>query len=161
MDPFAGGGAIPLEAQRLGLEAHAHDLNPVAVIINKAMIEIPPRFAGKAPINPDAQTSVMQDTWERAQGLAEDVRYYGEWMKKEAYRRIGHLYPKVKVPHEQGGGEAVLLYCLRKKEKRHGQSQFLMDVEFDLKYRIASAQRSMLVIRLDEGQLLNALVAVR
>ena len=88
---FAGGGAIPLEAQRLGLEAHAHDLNPVAVIINKAMIEIPPRFAGKAPINPDAQTSVMQDTWERAQGLAEDVRYYGELMKKEAYRRIGHL----------------------------------------------------------------------
>ena len=109
LDPFAGGGAIPLEAQRLGLEAHAHDLNPVAVIINKAMIEIPPRFAGKAPINPDAQTSVMQDTWERAQGLAEDVRYYGEWMKKEAYRRIGHLYPKVKVPHEQGGGEAVVV----------------------------------------------------
>ena len=109
LDPFAGGGAIPLEAQRLGLEAHAHDLNPVAVTINKAMIEIPPRFAGKAPVNPDAQISAMRSGWSRAQGLAEDVRYYGEWMKQEAYKRIGHLYPKVKVPHEQGGGEATVI----------------------------------------------------
>ena len=109
LDPFAGGGAIPLEAQRLGLEAHAHDLNPVAVTINKAMIEIPPRFAGKAPVNPDAQVSAMRSGWSRAQGLAEDVRYYGEWMKQEAYKRIGHLYPKVKVPHEQGGGEATVI----------------------------------------------------
>lgn len=109
LDPFAGGGAIPLEAQRLGLEAHAHDLNPVAVTINKAMIEIPPRFAGKAPVNPDAQVSAMHSGWSRAQGLAEDVRYYGEWMKQEAYKRIGHLYPKVKVPHEQGGGEATVI----------------------------------------------------
>ena len=109
LDPFAGGGAIPLEAQRLGLEAHAHDLNPVAVTINKAMIEIPPRFAGKAPVNPDARVSVMRNGWNGAQGLAEDVRYYGEWMKQEAYKRIGHLYPKVKVPHEQGGGEATVI----------------------------------------------------
>lgn len=109
LDPFAGGGAIPLEAQRLGLEAHAHDLNPVAVTINKAMIEIPPRFAGKAPVNPDAQVSAMRNNWSRAQGLAEDVRYYGEWMKQEAFQRIGHLYPKVKVPHEQGGGEATVI----------------------------------------------------
>ena len=109
LDPFAGGGAIPLEAQRLGLEAHAHDLNPVAVTINKAMIEIPPRFAGKAPVNPDAQVSAMRNSWNRAQGLAEDVRYYGEWMKQEAFKRIGHLYPKVKVPHEQGGGEATVI----------------------------------------------------
>lgn len=109
LDPFAGGGAIPLEAQRLGLEAHAHDLNPVAVTINKAMIEIPPRFAGKAPVNPDAQVSAMRSGWSRAQGLAEDVRYYGEWMKQEAYKRIGHLYPKVKVPHEQGSGEATVI----------------------------------------------------
>lgn len=109
LDPFAGGGAIPLEAQRLGLEAHAHDLNPVAVTINKAMIEIPPRFAGKAPVNPDAQVSAMRSGWSRAQGLAEDVRYYGEWMKQEAFQRIGHLYPKVKVPHEQGGGEATVI----------------------------------------------------
>ena len=109
LDPFAGGGAIPLEAQRLGLEAHAHDLNPVAVTINKAMIEIPPRFAGKAPVNPDAQVTTMHDGWSRAQGLAEDVRYYCEWMKNEAFKRIGHLYPKVKVPHEQGGGEATVI----------------------------------------------------
>lgn len=109
LDPFAGGGAIPLEAQRLGLEAHAHDLNPVAVTINKAMIEIPPRFAGKAPVNPDAQVSAMRNGWNGAQGLAEDVRYYGEWMKQEAFQRIGHLYPKVKVPHEQGGGEATVI----------------------------------------------------
>lgn len=109
LDPFAGGGAIPLEAQRLGLEAHAHDLNPVAVMINKAMIEIPPRFAGMAPVNPDAQVSSMHQAYARAQGLAEDVRYYGEWMKQEAYKRIGHLYPKVKVPREQGGGEATVI----------------------------------------------------
>lgn len=109
LDPFAGGGAIPLEAQRLGLEAHAYDLNPVAVTINKAMIEIPPRFAGKAPVNPDAQVSAMRNGWSRARGLAEDVRYYGEWMKQEAYKRIGHLYPKMKVPHEQGGGEATVI----------------------------------------------------
>lgn len=109
LDPFAGGGAIPLEAQRLGLEAHAHDLNPVAVTINKAMIEIPPRFAGTPPINPDARVSTMQSSWSRAQGLAEDVRYYGEWMKQEAYNRIGHLYPKVRVPREQGGGEATVI----------------------------------------------------
>lgn len=109
LDPFAGGGAIPLEAQRLGLEAHAHDLNPVAVMINKAMIEIPPKFSGISPVNPDAQVNSMHDTWERAQGLAEDVRYYGEWMKQEAYKRIGHLYPKVKVPEEQGGGEVTVI----------------------------------------------------
>ena len=109
LDPFAGGGAIPLEAQRLGLEAHAHDLNPVAVMINKAMIEIPPKFSGMAPVNSDAQVNSMHDAWERAEGLAEDVRYYGEWMKQEAYKRIGHLYPKVKVPEEQGGGEATVI----------------------------------------------------
>ena len=109
LDPFAGGGAIPLEAQRLGLKAHAHDLNPVSVMINKAMIEIPPRFAGIAPVNPEAQISHMEHIWSRAQGLAEDVRYYGEWMKEEAFKRIGHLYPKVKVPREQGGGEATVI----------------------------------------------------
>ena len=108
LDPFAGGGAIPLEAQRLGLEAHAHDLNPVAVMINKAMIEIPPLFANKAPVNPDSRR--MGDTgWTASSGLAEDVRYYGEWMKQEAFKRIGHLYPKVKVPQSQGGGEATVI----------------------------------------------------
>ena len=101
LDPFAGGGAIPLEAQRLGLEAHASDLNPVAVMINKAMIEIPPRFAGQPPVNPDVRVSKMKDStaWLGASGLAEDVRYYGEWMKKKAFERIGHLYPKVKDEH--------------------------------------------------------------
>lgn len=109
LDPFAGGGAIPLEAQRLGLEAHAHDLNPVAVMINKAMIEIPPKFAGLPPVNPDARKRSALETWQGAQGLAEDVRYFGEWMKEEAFKRIGHLYPKVKVPAEQGGGEATVI----------------------------------------------------
>lgn len=110
LDPFAGGGAIPLEAQRLGLEAHAHDLNPVAVMINKAMIEIPPKFAGMRPVNPNAgRQNSANAGWKGAAGLAEDVRYYGEWMKQEAYKRIGHLYPKVKVPKEQGGGEATVI----------------------------------------------------
>lgn len=110
LDPFAGGGSIPLEAQRLGLEAHAHDLNPVAVLINKAMIEIPPRFADMPPVNPEARKILGNDRqWKGSRGLAEDVRYYGEWMKQEAFRRIGHLYPKVQVPAELGGGDATVI----------------------------------------------------
>jgi putative DNA methylase len=98
-DPFAGGGALPLEAQRLGLESYASDLNPVAVLINKAMIEIPPRFAGKPPVNPDVKKNqdLAGRNWKGAQGLAEDVRYYGQWMRDEAEKRIGHIYPKVEV----------------------------------------------------------------
>jgi hypothetical protein len=97
LDPFAGGGTIPLEAQRLGLEAHAHDLNPVAVMINKAMIEIPPKFAGQPPVNPEAQRNKLtEDDWSGTRGLAEDVRYYGEWMRAKAFEKIGHIYPKVK-----------------------------------------------------------------
>src|SRR5438876_832942 len=101
-DPFAGGGALPLEAQRLGLESFASDLNPVAVLINKAMIEIPPKFAGKPPVNPEArkEKSLIAKTWRGAQGLAEDVRYYGQWMRNEAEKRIGHLYPKVEITAE-------------------------------------------------------------
>ena len=101
-DPFAGGGALPLEAQRLGLEAHASDLNPVAVLINKAMIEIPPKFAGRPPVNPAGrqEKSLIGREWKGAQGLAEDVRYYGQWMREEAEKRIGHLYPKVEVSEE-------------------------------------------------------------
>lgn len=107
LDPFAGGGAIPLEAQRLGLEAHAHDLKPVAVMINKAMIEIPPKFAGHAPVNPEAQRQgAANQGWKGATGLAEDVRYYGEWMKQEACKRIGHLYPKAKL---EDGSEATVI----------------------------------------------------
>ena len=98
-DPFAGGGSLPLEAQRLGLEAHASDLNPVAVLINKAMIEIPPKFAGRPAVNAESQgeQTVIAKTWRGAQGLAEDVRHYGQWMRDEAEKRIGHLYPPVKV----------------------------------------------------------------
>ena len=98
-DPFAGGGALPLEAQRLGLEAHASDLNPVAVLINKAMIEIPPKFAGRPAVNPQSrgEPTVIAKTWRGAQGLAEDVRHYGQWMREEAEKRIGHLYPPVEV----------------------------------------------------------------
>ena len=98
-DPFAGGGTLPLEAQRLGLEAHASDLNPVAVLINKAMIEIPPKFAGRPPVNPEsrAEPTVVAKTWRGAQGLAEDVRHYGQWMREEAEKRIGHLYPPVEI----------------------------------------------------------------
>jgi putative DNA methylase len=101
-DPFAGGGALPLEAQRLGLEAYASDLNPVAVLINKAMIEIPPKFAGQPPVNPEARMGRMAlgQQWRGAQGLADDVRYYGKWMRDEAEKRIGHLYPKVEVTAE-------------------------------------------------------------
>jgi putative DNA methylase len=92
-DPFAGGGSIPLEAQRLGLEAYASDLNPVAVLINKAMIEIPPKFAGQPPVNPEDRKRGMGTVWKGASGLAADVRYYGKWMRAEAEKRIGHLYP--------------------------------------------------------------------
>lgn len=93
LDPFAGGGSIPLEAQRLGLEAHASDLNPVAVLVNKALIEIPPRWTGRPPVFPGAAESRLGD-WPRATGLAEDVRQYGQWIRDEAEHRIGHLYPK-------------------------------------------------------------------
>ncbi|MDS4011019.1 MAG: DUF1156 domain-containing protein [Defluviicoccus sp.] len=100
-DPFAGGGALPLEAQRLGLESYASDLNPVAVLINKAMIEIPPKFAGRPPVNPEALRKLdATGSWRGASGLAEDVRYYGQWMRDEAEKRIGHLYPKIEVTAE-------------------------------------------------------------
>ncbi len=150
-DPFAGGGALPLEAQRLGLESHASDLNPVAVLINKAMIEIPPRFAGRPPVHPTSvgpgQFAKPQDAlalgrvsgarrvtrqpgpaasgyasltrptgsgelfakeWHGAQGLAEDVRYYGQWMRDEAEKRIGHLYPKIEITAAMVAGSAGL-----------------------------------------------------
>ena len=102
-DPFAGGGSIPLEAQRLGLEAWASDLNPVAVTINKAMIEIPPKFAGRAPIGPavcGGKTERLPEQWTGVSGLAEDVRRYGAWMRAEAQKRIGHLYPPVEITSE-------------------------------------------------------------
>lgn len=103
VDPFAGGGSIPLEAQRLGCPAEASDLNPLAVLINKALIDIPPRFGGRPPIHPGAAD---QPCYRGAEGLAEDVRFYGQWMRDEAERRIGHLYPKVKAP---GGTEHTVI----------------------------------------------------
>src|SRR6266704_2367941 len=112
VDPFCGGGSIPLEAQRLGIEAHAADLNPVAVLITKALVEIPPKFAGHAPVNPDAKPWLMEHHWYGAQGLAEDIRYYGKWMRDEAEKRIGHLYPKATLPKEYGGGEATVIAWL-------------------------------------------------
>jgi putative DNA methylase len=109
-DPFAGGGALPLEAQRLGLEAYASDLNPVAVLINKAMIEIPPRFAGKPPVNPESRgdRNMFSRDWTGAQGLAEDVRYYGKWMRDEAEQRVGKLYPKIQVTPQMAIGRPDL-----------------------------------------------------
>ena len=117
-DPFAGGGSIPLEAQRLGLRAIASDLNPVAVLINKALIELPPKFADQPPVNPDADPLGMtvgkgkrakQVPWRGAAGLADDIRYYGRWMRDRAYEQIGHLYPKAKLPD---GSEATVIAWL-------------------------------------------------
>ncbi len=123
-DPFAGGGSIPLEAQRLGLRAVASDLNPVAVLINKALIELPPKFSGKLPVNPDADPMGMMTgkyvgrgknrkpervAWRGTAGLAADIRYYGKWMRDEAFKRIGEFYPKAKLP---GGGEATVIAWL-------------------------------------------------
>ncbi|KAF0250483.1 MAG: hypothetical protein FD167_109 [bacterium] len=113
LDPFCGGGSIPLEAQRLGLEAHGSDLNPVAVLITKALIEIPPKFPNMPPVNPEARAKMAYSgSWHGAQGLADDVRYYGKWMRDEAEKRIGHFYPKVQLPTEYGGGEATVIAWL-------------------------------------------------
>lgn len=111
-DPFSGGGSIPLEAQRLGLRAYGSDLNPVAVLIGKALVEIPPKFAGAPPVNPKSRAEIARGgKWngKGAYGLAEDVRYYGQWMRDEAEKRIGLLNPKAKLP---GGGEATVIAWL-------------------------------------------------
>lgn len=105
-DPFSGGGSIPLEAQRLGLPAYGSDLNPVAVMIGKAMIEIPPKFKDMPPIHPGTKEKL---SYRNAEGLAEDVKYYGEWMRQKAWERIGHLYPQVDLPKEHGGGKATVI----------------------------------------------------
>jgi putative DNA methylase len=124
LDPFAGGGSIPLEAQRLGLRAFASDPNPVPVLINKALIEIPPKFAGRPPVNPASRTAsnaadalakgkklqrLMEHDWPGSTGLAKDVRFYGQWMRDEAEKRIGHLYPKVEVNAEMARARPDLL----------------------------------------------------
>lgn len=116
-DPFAGGGSLPLEAQRLGLETYASDLNPVAVLINKAMIEIPSRFAGRHPVNPESRANkvLFEKIWRGPEGLAEDVRYYGRWMRDEVEKRIGHLYPKVEITEEMVRGRPDLKPYLGQK----------------------------------------------
>ncbi|MBK8573702.1 MAG: DUF1156 domain-containing protein, partial [Holophagaceae bacterium] len=110
-DPFCGGGSIPLEAQRLGLEAFGSDLNPVPVLITKALVEIPPRFANHPPLTLTVK-KVKLGSWRGAQGLGEDVRYYGEWLRNEAKAHIGYLYPNAKLPKELGGGEATVIAWL-------------------------------------------------
>jgi putative DNA methylase len=105
-DPFSGGGSIPLEAQRLGLKGMGSDLNPVAVLIGKALVELPPKFAGRKPVNPEVNELHQ---WEGAQGLADDVRYYGHWMREQAEKKIGHLYPKAKL---KDGKEATVIAWL-------------------------------------------------
>ena len=117
-DPFAGGGSIPLEAQRLGLKAVASDLNPIAVLLNKALIELPPKFNNHSPVNPEADRIGMtvgkgkkkqRLPWRGTSGLANDIRYYGAWMREEAFKRIGHLYPKVKLTD---GSDATVIAWL-------------------------------------------------
>src|SRR6266704_7053609 len=112
-DPFCGGGSIPLEAQRLGLEAYGSDLNPIAVLITKVLIEIPPKFAGQPPVHPTPQGRMTgASMWVGARGLADDVRYYGRWMRERAFERIGHFYPTMALPEEQGGGVATVVAWL-------------------------------------------------
>lgn len=106
-DPFAGGGGIPLEAQRLGLIPTASDLNPVAVTINKAMIELPPKFRDIIPVNPESKR-LLQDMWPGATGLQADVCYYGRWIKKQAKKRIGNLYPDIK--DDEGQKHSVIAW---------------------------------------------------
>jgi putative DNA methylase len=114
-DPFAGGGALPLEAQRLGLNAFASDLNPVAVLINKSMIEVPPRFINRPPVGPvpenRKQAKLSQD-WSGSKGLADDIRRYGSWLRDEAFKAVGHFYQKVDLPREYGGGKANVIAWL-------------------------------------------------
>jgi putative DNA methylase len=112
IDPFSGGGSIPLEAQRLGLRVDASDLNPVAVLINKALVELPPKFPGRTPVHPDLQASLNIQSWTGAQGLAADVRAYARWMNDEAKSKIGKLYPDVTVPGGRGSQRATVITWL-------------------------------------------------
>lgn len=110
LDPFAGGGAIPLEAQRLGLKAHAHDLNPVAVLINKAMLELPIAFLNKAPINPKCISSLDKSSgWQLCGGLAKDIEYYGNVLKEKAFNFLKNMYPEIDLPYELGGGKGKII----------------------------------------------------
>jgi putative DNA methylase len=112
-DPFCGGGSIPLEAQRLGLRAYGSDLNPVAVLISKALVEIPSKFAGAGPINPEARekNELIGRNWKGSQGLAEDVRFFGRWMREEAEKRIGKLYPKATLDDGTKGTSVAWIWA--------------------------------------------------
>ncbi|MBU1235381.1 MAG: DUF1156 domain-containing protein [Gammaproteobacteria bacterium] len=109
-DPFSGGGSIPLEANRLGFEAHAADLNPVAVLLNKCNLELAPRWAEQPPVNPEDRGRIGgAGHWRGTAGLAADVRYYGQIIRRRAEAKIGHLYPKVRLPKDYGGAEANVI----------------------------------------------------
>lgn len=109
-DPFAGGGSIPLEASRLGFEAHAGDLNPIAVLLNQCNLDLAPQWADFPPVNPEDRKRIGGGAgWHRTQGLAADVRYYGRLLQARALAKIGHLYPKVRLPREKGGGEGNVI----------------------------------------------------
>ncbi len=140
LDPFAGGGTIPLEAQRLGLEAHASDLNPVAVLINKALIEIPPKFSGQSPVFPDVAKDQLTHPWPHATGLAEDVRRYGQWMRDEAEKRIGHLYPPKAILSD--GSQATVIAWIWARTVICPQPSL----------RHSHASGALLVARQEEGQ---------
>lgn len=113
LDPFSGGGSIPLEAARLGFEAHAADLNPVAVLLNKCNLELVPRWIDRPPVNPTSQDGMFgKDSRGGVRGLADDVRYYGNLIRARAIEEIGHLYPKVTLPAEYGEREANVIAWL-------------------------------------------------
>jgi putative DNA methylase len=112
-DPFAGGGSIPLEANRLGFEVYAGDLNPVAVLLNKCNLELAPRWAGYAPVNPEDRGRIGgSSNWQGTRGLAADMRYYGRIIRERAQAKVGKLYPKVRLPKEHGGGESTVIAWL-------------------------------------------------
>lgn len=170
LDPFCGGGSIPLEAQRLGLKAYASDLNPVAVLITKALVEIPPKFANRPPVNPDSRKGTGGSaTWKGAAGLADDVRYYGKWMRDQAWERIGHLYPNgpngetviawlwartVKCPNPACGGDMPLVRSFWLSTKK-GQEAYVVptvdtrtrEVSFDVKLGSGSPREGTKVRR--------------
>jgi putative DNA methylase len=113
-DPFCGGGSIPLEAQRLGLTAYGADLNPVAVLITKALVEIPPKFSGQPPVHPRS-SNLLERKWTRAQGLAEDVQYYANWMLKEAQVQLGSTYPQIEITKDMAAERRDLLHQVGNK----------------------------------------------
>ena len=102
LDMFAGGGAIPLEALRLGCEAYAMDLNPVAYIILLCTLVYPQKYGQPDP-NARGMTGPKnargETTWG---GLANEVRYWGEWVLRRVKAEIGDLYPLIPDPEYKG-----------------------------------------------------------